>query len=434
MSQTLTDLKIRKLMPEANGRVEIWDGRVPAFGIRVAPTGSKSFVLLYRHKGRPRRMTIGRYPVVSLAEARRRAIQALGEVAWGVDPQTQKTFKTHGTRFDETVDMFVRTYCSQHNRKSTQRETERLLKARFVSRWGARDLREIGKADVLKIIDATLQDGAPSAANHALATVRLFFNWCCDRGLVEINPCDRLKAPAKKVARDRVLSDGELAKIWAAACTIGYPFGTIAQLLLLTAQRRNEVTSMRWTDLDFEAALWSIPATLTKNGAPHVVPLVPEVLHILKRVPRIDSDMLFPSRAGEGRSFSGFSKAKERLAALSAVDEFTLHDLRRTVATRLASLGAAPHVIERLLNHVTGILGGVAGVYNRFKYHDEVRAALVQWTSHMRQLAGPGFCGGDATQTVSLPDTGAPVLLAEEVQLADSVASATHFARELCTR
>jgi site-specific recombinase XerD len=107
----------------------------------------------------------------------------VGEVARGVDPQAQKTLKTHGTRFDETVDMFVRTYCSQHNRKSTQRETERLLKARFVSRWGARDLREIGKADVLKIIDATLQDGAPSAANHALATVRLFFNWCCDRGL-----------------------------------------------------------------------------------------------------------------------------------------------------------------------------------------------------------------------------------------------------------
>jgi hypothetical protein len=153
---------------------------------------------------------------------------------------------------------------------------------------------------------------------------------------------------------------------------------------------------------------------------------------ILKRVPRVDNDMLFPSRVGEGRSFSGFSKAKERLAALSAVDEFTLHDLRRTVATRLASLGAAPHVIERLLNHVTGILGGVAGVYNRFKYHDEIRAALVQWTSHMRQLAGPGFCGSDAAQTLS--PAGAPALLREEVQLADSVVSATRVAREICTR
>src|SRR6267142_1163513 len=112
MAQTLTDLKIRKLAPEANGRVEVWDARVPAFGIRVAPTGSKSFVLLYRHKGRPRRMTIGRYPVVSLAEARRRAIEALGEVARGVDPQAQKAVKKHGIRFDETVDMFVRTYCS----------------------------------------------------------------------------------------------------------------------------------------------------------------------------------------------------------------------------------------------------------------------------------------------------------------------------------
>jgi integrase len=385
MAQALTDLKIRKLN-QPHKRVEIWDYRVPAFGLRVSPTGNKSFVLLYRHKGRPRRLTLGKYPIVSLAEARNRAIAALGEVARGIDPRVKKATANHIMRFDDTVDMFVRTYCSQHNRASTRRETERLLRARFASRWAARDLREIGKADIVKIVDETLQMGAPSAANHALATIRLFFNWCFDRGLVDNNPCDRLKAPAKKIARDRVLDDVEIARVWHAASSIGYPFGTISQLLLLTAQRRNEVTSMRWKDLDFEAALWSIPAGLTKNGATHVVPLVPEVLAILRRVPRIDNDLLFPSRVGEGRAFSGFSKGKERLATLSDVAEFTLHDLRRTAATRLASLGVAPHVVERLLNHVTGTLGGVAGVYNRFKYRDEVRAALEMWTAHIGQL------------------------------------------------
>ena len=428
MSETLTDLKIRKLRSEPNRRVEIWDARVPAFGIRVSPSGNRSFVLLYRHKGRSRRMTIGRYPVVSLYEARNRAIEALGQVARGVDPQVQKAVEKKGTRFDETVEMFVRTYCTQHNRKSTRRETERLLRTRFVGRWAARDVREIGKVDVLKIIDAILQDGAPSAANHALATIRVFFNWCSDRGLVDVNPCDRLKAPAKKVARDRVLDDVEIAKIWEAACSIGYPFGTIAQLLLLTAQRRNEVTSMRWKDLDFEAAIWSIPAELTKNGVIHAVPLVPEVTQILKRVPLVDNDLLFPSRSGEGRAFSGFSKAKERLTMLSGVAEFTLHDLRRTVATRLASFGVAPHVIERLLNHVSGTLGGVAGVYNRFKYRDEVRAALVLWTGHLRQLVGSDFWSC-ATRTLSVHDVDGHAATAESVAGATSSVVLLH-ARE----
>ena len=407
MSETLTDLKIRKLAPDPTKRVEIWDARVPAFGIRVSPKGNKSFVLLYRHRGRPRRMTIGRYPVVSLSEARNRAMEALGEVARGADPQVQKALKHNGTRFDDTVDMFVRTYCRQHNRESTRRETERLLKARFVSRWAARDIREISKSDVLKIIDETLQDGAPSAANHALATIRLFFNWCSDRGLVDVNPCDRLKAPAKKVARDRVLDDLELGKVWNAAASIGYPFGTITQLLLLTAQRRNEVASMRWKDIDFGAAAWAIPAELTKNGVTHVVPLVPEALQILTCVPRVHNELLFPARGGEGRAFSGFSKSKERLASLSTVAEFTLHDLRRTVATRMASLGVAPHVVERLLNHVTGTLGGVAGVYNRFKYREEVKAALVLWTGHMRQLVGPDYCAGCTTAISSVLDVAA---------------------------
>jgi integrase len=221
-----------------------------------------------------------------------------------------------------------------------------------------------------------------------LPTIRLFFNWCVDRGLIDVNPCARLKMPAKKVSRDRVLSDAEILRIWNAARSIGYPFGTIAQLLLLTAQRRKEVTTLRWSDLNLEAAQWSIPGELTKNGIAHVVPLVPEVIDILKHVPRIDDAFIFPSRSGRGRTFSGFSRSKERLAALACVEEFTLHDLRRTTATRLAGLGVAPHVIERLLNHVTGVLGGVAGVYNRFKYRDEVREALALWTAYVQLCSG----------------------------------------------
>src|SRR5262249_50279499 len=161
--------------------------------------------------------------------------------------------------------------------------------------------------------------------------------------------------------------------------SLGYPFGTIVQLLLLTAQRRNEVASMHWSDLNFAVMEWTIPAQRTKNGVAHVVPLAPEALEILRCVPRIDDELVFPSRGGTGRGFCGFSKPMDRLRRIANVEEFTLHDLRRTVATRLSSLRVAPHVVERLLNHVTGILGGVAGVYNRFRYLDEMRAALSLW-------------------------------------------------------
>jgi integrase len=392
----------------------VWDARLPGFGIRVSPKGTKSFVLLYRHKRRCRRMTLGRYPIVSLAEARILAREALAQVARGNDPQTPKRVERTSPRFDDTVELFVRTYCQQHNRESTRRETERLLKTRFVRHWGARDVAEISKADVLRIVDEAVADGAPSAANHALATIRLFFNWCVDRDLIVTNPCDRLKKPAKTIPRDRVLDDDDTAAIWRAAHSMGYPFGTLAQLLLLTAQRRNEVVQMRWADLDFNAGLWSIPGPLTKNGRGHVVPLVPEVISILRSVPRFENNMLFPSRTGEGRAFSAFSKSKERLALLARVEAFRLHDLRRTAATRMASLGVAPHVVERLLNHTTGILGGVAGVYNRFKYREEVRMALELWTAHVRKLvASEGFCTPATCHRAC--GTGSPIMMSAGV-------------------
>ena len=401
MAEPLTDLTLRKLLPKGSSRVEIWDTKVPGFGIRVSPSGHKSFVLVYRHKGRPRRMTLGKYPVMGLARARELAAQALRDANDGADPQTEKIIAKTGVRFDETIDLFINTYCALNNRDSTRREKERLLKSRFVRRWGARDLREITKADVLAVLDVTVAEGLPSAANHALADIRHFFNWCLDRGLIETSPCSRIKRPARTIERERVLTDDEIVHVRQAAKEVGYPFGTIVQLLLLTGQRRNEVTKMNWADLDFSNRVWMIPSELTKNGVAHVVPLTPAVIEIIKGAPHIDKELVFPARGSEGNTFSGFSKNKRRLDAVmiemmsrglpepAELEPWTLHDLRRTVSTGMAGLGVAPHVIERLLNHVSGVLGGVAGVYNRFKYADEVRAALDVWTAHVMALGAP---------------------------------------------
>ncbi|MEZ5817407.1 MAG: site-specific integrase [Hyphomicrobiaceae bacterium] len=204
--------------------------------------------------------------------------------------------------------------------------------------------------------------------------------------MLETSPCQGIKKPANNNSRERVLDADEMAAVWKGADLVGYPFGPIVKLLILTAQRRNEVSQMQWSQIDFEAATWSLPSELTKNKRPHVVPLAPVALALLKSMPRMTSDYVFPAR-GEHPTFAHFSRGKSRLDALAGVSEWTLHDLRRTAATHMAQLGVAPHVIERLLNHVSGTFGGVAGVYNRFQYLDEMRAALTLWQDRVVKSA-----------------------------------------------
>lgn len=383
----LTDISIRNLAAHPSERYEVFDAKIPGFAVRVFPSGVRSFVVFYRVKGRLRRLTLGRYPMVSLAEARRLASEALNRVAHGTDPQRERSAERHGSRFRDTVETFVRLHCERHNRQNTAQETARVLRTRFVTKWGSRDVREISKADVVGVLDAIMGAGLPSAANHALAGIRKFFAWCVERGLVDANPCAGVRAPAPHQSRDRVLSDIELAALWRGCDQAGYPFGDIVKLLVLTAQRRGEVTQMRWSEIDIAGATWSIPAERTKSNRAQVVPLIAHAIEILNRVPRLQSELVFPAVGAETRSFSGFSKAKRRLDLLSSIQSWTLHDVRRSVATGLARLGVAPHVVERLLNHTTGTLGGVAGVYNRFGYLPEMRAALELWAAHLEKLA-----------------------------------------------
>ena len=163
----------------------------------------------------------------------------------------------------------------------------------------------------------------------------------------------------------------------------GYPFGTMTKLLILTGQRRGEVTQMRWSQLDLKSKTWLIPAELSKNGREQLLPLSDHALKVINSVPRQGNDLLFPARGNGENVVSGFTRAKNRLDRLSGVTGWTLHDLRRTTATFLGKLDTPPHVIERVLNHVSGSFAGVAGVYNRHPYLDEMRAALQMWGNHL---------------------------------------------------
>jgi len=387
-SRPLTDIAIRKLKPRAGKRFELWDGSLPGFGVRVSGKGTKSFVVLYRLHGRPKRLTLGRYPMLSLAEAREKAREALAMAAEGRDPQAKRRTRSTSHGFADVVASFVTLHCERHNRASTTKETRRMLEQHFVSQWGNRDVREIERQDVLAVLDGLVARGTGSTANHALAAIRKFMNWCVERGLLEMSPCTGVRAPAPKVARSRVLSDEELAAVWAALASAGAPFDTIVRLLILTGQRRTEVAEMRWEEVDLEQRLWTLPEARNKSAREHIVPLTDMAVALLRTHgrERIDSGFLFPSRRTPGRVFSGFSKCKRRLDDASGVSDWRLHDIRRTVATGMARLGVAPHVVERVLNHSSGTFAGVAGVYNRFGYLPEMRDALERWERHVLGL------------------------------------------------
>ena len=203
----LTDLSIKGLKPRGNTIYDTFDSKVPGFAIRVFPSGSKSFVLLYRVQGRLRRLTLGRYPVLTLAEAPKLAHRALNGVAHGADPQQKKSEERRGgIDFDQTVDTFIATHCARFNRATTAAETARVLRTQFVKRWDKRDIREIKRADIVAVLDRIVAQGSPSAANHALSAIRKFFNWAVERGMIEISPCVAVKKPTPQRSRDRVLS------------------------------------------------------------------------------------------------------------------------------------------------------------------------------------------------------------------------------------
>lgn len=389
----LTAATVDKMQPTAR-RQEIPDSLCMGLYLVVQPTGKKGWQVRYRHSGVHRRMTLGAYPILSLAEARQRARVALAGAAEGRDPagevRAAKAPKVEVERdkFSAVADLFMRRHAS-HNRRAD--DVAAMLRREVLPAWGDRNIPEIGKRDVLDVLDAIVDRGSPITANRLRAHLNTLFNWAKGRDIITTNPLDGVKPPAPETARDRVLTDDEIKLFWAACETIGQPFGPLFQLLLLTGQRRGEVGGM--TDGEVKAGLWTIPAARSKNGDEHTVPLGEGALAVLAGVERIKgkAGLIFTTNGTSG--VSGFTRAKERLDATIAklndgekIPDFTLHDLRRTAATGMAGLGFPPHVVEAVLNHRSGTRRGVAGVYNRFTYAEEKAAALEAWGRRVLSL------------------------------------------------
>lgn len=385
MRVKLTAKYVENIKPPEKGRLQLWDTALPGFGLRVSEKGKKTWVVMYRSRGRQRRMTLGRYPTFSLAEARDEARTALRSLEQGVDPAEEKLAakRRPEATFTDVVEQFIELYAKPKNRG--WKETRRILHKNVVPRIGHYALHEVERRYVIDILDAIVARGSPTQANRVLAHVRKLFNWALDRGMVETNPVFGLKPPAKEESRDRVLSDDELKRLWTVWDEIEWPFGQLFKLLLLTGQRRNEVATMRWSNIDFANMTWTIPREIAKNDRTHGVPLSDLALEIIESAPCIGNRDLIFSTTGR-TSVSGFSKAKKACDIGASVHEWRTHDLRRTCASGMARSGIPPHVVEKILNHSSGTISGVAAVYNRYGYEEEKRAALNTWSQYLQRL------------------------------------------------
>ncbi len=352
----LTELSARNAPPTMK-QYTLWDTSIPGFGLRVNPGGTKAWNVLVGV--RRERITIGRYPLISLAEARDAARHIL----------LRRTLIRHTPqkiKFAEAFELFLKTHCARLKPR-TKHGYETTIRRHFLKKFGHLDLGDIG--DVNTIIDTLLHK--PTEANHAFQVIRCFFRWAVRRRYLQHSPCEGLQAPSRYVPRDRVLSDEELRTVLIHARD-GSTFGQIVQLCILTGQRRSEIGALRGEYINRKACTITLPASVTKNRRQHTFPYGELVAEIFVNLPH--HGWLFPGR-GTSDPFNSWSKSKYALDKMCALDRWVLHDLRRTFATGLAGLGMAPHVVEKLLNHVTGTISGVAAIYNRFRYEKECREA-----------------------------------------------------------
>jgi integrase len=372
----LTQSTIAKLTSTKADEI-FFDDDLPRFGVRLREGGSRKYVVQYRQGGIARRYTIGPTATMTLDEARKRARKVLVAVDDGRNPGAEKETAraASGLMFAAVAADFLG---GCQLKPKTLYEYEYYLK-KLWKPLHKLPLGGISRQVVASHLRIIAKENGTVTANRARSTLSSMFAWAIGEGLCESNPLIGTNVQEEK-PRKRVLTDDELAAIWKAAPDDDY--GRIVKLLILTGQRRDEIGALRWSEIDTDAKLIELSSTRTKNGNEHQIPLSGEAITILKGCVR-HRDILF----GLGpNGFAAWSRKKLELDKISNIKDWTIHDLRRTTATRMADLGIQPHVIEAVLNHVSGHKAGVAGIYNRSTYATEKRAALDRWASHIRVI------------------------------------------------
>jgi integrase len=363
---------------------------------------------------------------LTLAGARQVAAQVHRDRALGRDPVAEHKARKHrhqAAAADRAAGSFAvaaRAFVEEHAKVNTRRwqQTARTLglhpdglepiSGGLAQRWADRAARSIDGHDVYQVIDEARRVGIPGipvrngGASEAralalCAALSTAFGWMHRRRLVDANPCSGIHRPSQPRARDRVLTSDEIRRFWHATETLVDPFGAALRLLLLTGCRLNEIANLRWDEISDDCAEIRLPGSRTKNHRAHIVPLAPLARDTIASLPRLDGCQYAFSTNGR-TAISGWSKTKTRLDAMMDVPAWRFHDLRRTAVTGMAELNIAPHVIELVVNHVSGSRGGVAGIYNRSEMMQERRAALERWAAHV-----DGLVAGRPSNVTSLP-------------------------------
>ena len=365
----LTDISIRALKAPEKGAFIVYDDALNGFGVRISVGGTKSFVLT--HGPRRERETLGRFGVVTLHEARAEAKRRLAEYTLGKErPRT--------ALWDDAVAEYLEEVAAKR-RPRTHESYKYALEKHF--RYGATRLSELRPHDLDRNLRRLMD--RPAEQQHAYVALRAFVRWAYRKYYFERSPMDRMRAPHPYVPRERVLSDDELRIVWHAAGDA--TFGKIVKLLILTGQREGEIAKLTGAMVGEDKII--IPAWLAKNNREHRVPLGAMANEILS--PRVGrEEFFFPNGRHGSKAFSSFASGKLRLDERSGVGGWRLHDLRRTFASGMASIGVPMPVVERLLNHVSGSFGGIVGVYQRYNFLPEMRDAVARWENHVERLIG----------------------------------------------
>jgi integrase len=387
---TITLRTANHQLPPGEAEVFLWDSNLTGFGLRLRRgSGGKiirNWVIGYRAHGKQRRMIVGSAEVLSPAQAREQARKDLASVALGEDPQAEKAGRRGRDEltFRNVAQQFVDTKGGVKPRSIWLLKTY-LLNGPYLRPLHTVAVDKVSRGEIsARLLAVQKANGAPTAVAVRSAVNNLFV-WAMQMGYVDANPCIGAFQPQRAEPRSRVLTDLELATIWNGVRE--NEFGRIIRLLVLTGARRQEVGSMRWSELDLDGGTWTLPKERSKNRREHTLPITPMMRSILETVPqRVGHEYLFGLKAG----FTNWSLYKRVLDERLGLPSWGLHDIRRTVATRMADIGIAPHIIEEILNHRSGHRRGVAGTYNRSVYANEVRAAMLMWSDHVRALVEGG--------------------------------------------
>ncbi|MCW5750880.1 MAG: site-specific integrase [Alphaproteobacteria bacterium] len=400
---------MERLRPPEQGRVEYFDAALPGFCLRVTDQGHKSWSVFYRVRGKQRRLTLGSYPAVDLADAREEARAAMRAAERGEDPAearklavmaedaaARETFAWAFGQYDRRriSTRRPRTQVEMRRPFTGTRDGKSLLPG-ALAKWGGRPLRSIERREIVDYLNEIVDRGAPIAANRAQVALSAFFNWCIGEGYCESNPLHKVPRRAPEQDRAHVLTDAELRAVWRGCERQGGPFAQLVEFLILTGQRRGEAAGLH--DGEIRDGVWFLSAERTKNHQPHALPLPEAGKALLASIPEIGRNRprYFFTLDGK-RPIGDFSGMKVRLDeaiaaqaredGVAAPAPWRLHDLRRTLATGLERLGINPEVRAAVLNHSKTQRLGITAVYSRHGFADEMRRALDAWAEHLREV------------------------------------------------